>query len=72
MPKATLTFNLDDQDDVDAHYNAINGLAYRLALGEVQTKLRSMLKYEQYSDETVKALEEVRQVLFDAREGLEE
>jgi hypothetical protein len=72
MPKATLTFNLDDQDDVDAHYNAINGLDYRLALGEVQTKLRSMLKYGQYSDETIKALEEVRQVLYDAREGLEE
>ena len=70
MAQAQLTFNLDDQDDKHFHLRAIKSINMALALWDIQQHLRSVTKYapDNISDETYKALQEVRDALNDILE----
>ena len=65
--KATLTFNLNDESDSSEYQNAMNGKKYSILLHDLLNQyLREKIKYssEQYSEEYLKALSDVRTYIF--------
>jgi hypothetical protein len=60
--KATLEFNLDEQDDQMAHLRAIKSVDLALVLWDTDQYLRGIIKHapDSMSDETYKKLQEVR------------
>lgn len=65
--KATLVFNLDDESDSTEYQNAMNGKKYSILLHDLLNQyLREKIKYssEQYSEEYIKALSDVRAYIF--------
>ena len=58
--QATLSFDLDDHDDARQHRYALAGLPALLALEEIDTWARGILKYREPSDETRRELEHLR------------
>lgn len=72
--KATLTFNLDDFNDRLSHKRALNGTNAYLVLFELQnTVFRNVMKYngDNYSEETLRAIDEIRSKLNDLMERYE-
>lgn len=72
--KATLSFNLDDFTDRSAHKRALNGTNAYLVLFELQnTVFRNVIKYngDNYSEETLHAIDEIRSKLNDLMERYE-
>lgn len=65
--RATLTFNLNDESDNSEYQNAMNGKKYSILLHDLLNQyLREKIKYssEQYSEEYIKALTDVRAYIF--------
>jgi len=65
--RATLTFNLNDESDNSEYQNAMNGKKYSILLHDLLNQyLREKIKYssEQYSEEYIKALSDVRAYIF--------
>ena len=61
--KAILEFNLpEDEEQFDA---ANRGMDWALVAWDVDQLLRNKLKYEEHVTDTRKALEEVKEVLYD-------
>ena len=58
MPIATLTFTLPDEEV--EHRAALQGLAAKSALWEIDQRLRGLLKHGSPSDETRRLAEEIR------------
>ena len=46
MPQATLTFNLDDADDIRAHLRAVKSLDLALAIWDIVHNTKKSLKWE--------------------------
>lgn len=72
--KATLTFDLNDEDDRYEHANAIKGTAIRRLLGEICDALRQKYKYDdKATEEVVDFALEMRQKIYDlaAQSGVE-
>lgn len=63
MPKATLTFNLPDEND--EFIMAQDGINYSLVLNDLRNYLRGKLKYEELTEEQYKIYEEVRNQMFE-------
>lgn len=63
--RATLTFDLSDPDDRDAHAVALAGSKYRAVVVELDEHLRSRIKYQ---EDPV----DVRAAIFHVRETLRE
>ena len=68
--QATLTFDLPNERA--EHLHAIHGAEAFAALREVNQWLRNRVKYGELGEETVHELEDVRRVLREAVEGLED
>lgn len=58
MPRATLTFTLPDEDI--EHRAALQGAAAKVALWEIDQRLRGLLKHGDPSPETRRVAEEIR------------
>ena len=57
MSKATLTFNLPDEDVEFRH--AVNGQDYSIALYNIQQDVRQIYKYRELSEDAYKVVEEI-------------
>jgi hypothetical protein len=60
--KANLEFNLPEESE--AFRTAINGWKYKLILSYLNEHLRSKIKWEEMSDETMNALQDIRNEIF--------
>lgn len=68
MAKAILEFDLNEQDDVEAHKRAVKSLDLVIALWDIDQYLRSLLKYGDecsITEEQHKVLNETREKLHD-------
>ena len=63
MATAILKYDLSDPDDEREHRYAIAGRDALCALEGIQQAIRAKLKYGEISDETRRALEEIREEL---------
>ena len=68
--RATLTFDVPKERT--EHLYAVHGAEAFAALREVNQWLRNRVKYGELGEETVHELEDVRRVLREAVEGLED
>jgi hypothetical protein len=60
MATAALKFDLSDEDDAREHKYAMAGKDALLALFDIESAIRSKLKYSECSAETRRVLEEIR------------
>lgn len=65
MAQATLTFNLEDQQDQMAHLRAIKSINMALALWDMDQYLRAKLKHGELEDGAYGALSHARETLRD-------
>jgi len=65
--KATLTFNLPDEES-NLNY-ALKGIDYKIALDDVESYLRTRIKHEEVTEEVRDTLKEVRQFIIDSKLG---
>ena len=63
MPKATLTFDLSDQEEAGQHKLAISAIQLGAALHGIDECCRAAIKYGEHPPESVRALEEIRQMM---------
>lgn len=63
--KAILEFNLDEQEDSDAHYRCINSLDMALTLYDLDNTLRALLKHEDMEDKEYDRVEKLRDFLYE-------
>lgn len=68
--KALLVFDLDIPEDNEDHWYAVNAREIANAVSHLTEELRSIIKYrgEDYSEEAIKAYEDVRERLCNALE----
>jgi hypothetical protein len=65
MPKATLEYNLEEQDERNAHMRAVKSLDLTLAIWDMDQYLRGECKHGDLSDEAYDATEKAREKLFE-------
>jgi hypothetical protein len=63
MPTATLTYDLGDPEEERAHKYALAGLDALIALDNIEQHIRLRLKHSELSDECVKQLKAVRELV---------
>ena len=68
MPIATLTFTLPDEEV--EHRAALQGLAAKSALWEIDQRCRALMKHGQPSGETRELAEEIRSLIRESPERL--
>ena len=70
MPKVILEF--DPHEDKYEMESALHATKFRLALSEIDRKLRDIVKYgENVSDEVDQLCHDVRKIVWEAFEGVE-
>ena len=67
--KATLHFTLPE--DSSEHQLALNGSKYYCTIQAVLGKIRDKVKYETLSEEQIKILEEIRDLILDEEDFME-
>ena len=63
--KATLEFNLDEQDDQMAHLRALKAINMALALWDMQQYFRGKLKHGELDDIAYNALSNAKDTLYE-------
>jgi hypothetical protein len=63
--KATLHFNLDDYEEREKHARMLSADKMLSALNEISDKLRTILKYNDYSKEQIDVLEKFEEELHE-------
>jgi len=64
--KAILEFDLNDFDDIKAHLRCTKATDMAIALLDITSKLRSMMKYQTLTDAEYKILESIQTDVLDS------
>ena len=66
--KAILEFDLNDRDDIVAHYRCVKSIDLAMALWDLNGEIRSKLKYGELTDTEYSIYEKIKNTLTDIME----